>query len=434
MPINVTPEQAAAIRWAIDHPFCGLFMPTGSGKTLSTLLAISEIGEHPWLIIAPPTVAKWTWKDEVAKWNLPLRVLSIDGTPAQRKKSLTFFDADIYTISSDLFSKAYLNGLLDKFKYVVVDEVTMFRTTNSTRHRAMWKMRKQLKRLIGLTGTPTGNRLESVFGLMKLIDPDVFGKVKTKFLDEYFIPGKMVNNVPIFYTPKPGAKEKIKDKMATVAYTCPPTDKGIQLKVIDSYCEMTPTQYKLYSTLKKKFIAEVGTGTITAETAAILSNKLCQMANGIVYDSYGKEQYVHGAKWLTAKDLLRQADDNVLVAYHFKSEKKALLANKQIETFNIEKWNRREQQAALIHPASCGYGLNLQSGGSILVWYGLTWNFEQYHQTIERLYRNGQIKDVRVYRIITRGTIDERIIKCLGERGNLHDSFMNAIMEEIRNG
>lgn len=427
--IALSKYQEEAIQWAINHRFCGLFLPMGAGKTLSTLLAIQHSEQYPWLIVAPPTVALWTWKDETLKWQLPLRVISLDGSPKQRKTKLSF-DAEIYTISCSTFHIAYEEGLLSRFKCVVIDEISMFRSIGSDRHKAMWKMRKRLNRLIGLTGTPCPNGLESVFGIIKLIDPNVLGQYRTKFLEEYFQATRYVNNIPVKWKPLPLATEKIEKKIATVTYSCPQEEYPLKCTIIDVYGEMTKKQYSVYQSFKKEYIAELPGGTLTAATAGVLGIKLQQLANGTVYTDTGTA-HVHDIKLQLLKDLLAQADDNMLIVYTFKSEKDKLLGLPGVEQFNITKWNRGKQKAAMVHPASVGYGLNLQTGGSIIVFYGLTWNMELYSQMIQRLFRKGQTKDVRVYRLLTKGTIDEKITMCMKGKINMHEAFMEALQSEV---
>ena len=423
-------HQEKASRFAIEHPYCGLFLPMGCGKTLSTLLAIDKIGIYPWLVIAPPMVAKYTWKFEAQKWELPLRIISLDGSMGQRERILNTFEADIYTVSPDNFVNMYKKGSLDHVKNVVIDEISMFRSTKSTRHKTMVRMRPMLDRLIGLTGTPCPNGIISIFGIIKIIDSDILGRYKTKFHERYFRATKYRGPIPIDWVPLPGAEEEIYAKILPVTYSCPKPNLNIECRLIDTYVEMDMKAKKLYNKLKKHFLLEFGDGVIEAATAAILTNKLQQMANGIVYMSDKQTKVIHDAKLLMLKDLLAQADDNVLIVYNYVSDLSSITNNTEAEIFNLDRWNQRKQKVSIINAQSGGHGLNLQSGGSILIFYGTTWNAELYEQMICRLFRKGQTRDVRVYRILTKGTIDERIIKALETKCNVQESLLKAVREE----
>jgi SNF2 family DNA or RNA helicase len=422
--------QVQALRFALDNRYVGLFLPMGSGKTLISLCVIKELGVYPWLVVAPPSVAKFTWKDEVAKFNLGLRVISLDGTPAQRRKKLRF-DADIYTLSVDLFKDMYKGGYLKSFRHVILDEASMFRSPSSKRHKAMRQMRKNLERLIELTGTPCPNGIYSIWGLVRLLDSVALGKYIKDFQQEYFRPGKIINNVVVEWKPKEGSEDKIYEAIKPVCLSIPAPNLNITCQLIDIYVDMSQAERKLYNQLKKDYILSIGTLDITAPTAAVLAMKLQQMANGTVYAEDGGSVFIHSLKLETLKDLLLQADDNAIVLYSFIHDKDSILRLKDTKEFEYSKWNSREQKVSVAHPQSMGYGLNLQSGGSIMIWYGITWNLELYDQAIKRLFRRGQTKDVRIYRILTRNTIDSRMAKALNVKESSQQALISAVMEEI---
>jgi SNF2 family DNA or RNA helicase len=422
--------QVQALRFALDNRYVGLFLPMGSGKTLISLCVIKELGVYPWLVVAPPSVAKFTWKDEVAKFNLGLRVISLDGTPSQRRKKLRF-DADIYTLSVDLFKDMYKGGYLKSFRHVILDEASMFRSPSSKRHKAMRQMRKNLDRLIELTGTPCPNGIYSIWGLVRLLDSVALGKYIKDFQQEYFRPGKIINNVVVEWKPKEGAEDKIYEAIKPVCLSIPAPNLDITCQLIDIYVDMSQAERKLYNQLKKDYILSVGTLDITAPTAAVLAMKLQQMANGIVYAEDGGSVFIHCLKLEALKDLLLQADDNAIVLYSFIHDKDSILRLKDTKEFEYSKWNSREQKVSVAHPQSMGYGLNLQSGGSIMIWYGITWNLELYDQAVKRLFRRGQTKDVRIYRILTRNTIDSRMAKALKGKESSQQALISAVMEEI---
>jgi SNF2 family DNA or RNA helicase len=422
--------QVQALRFALDNRYVGLFLPMGSGKTLISLCVIKELGVYPWLVVAPPSVAKFTWKDEVAKFNLGLRVISLDGTPAQRRKKLRF-DADIYTLSVDLFKDMYKGGYLKSFRHVILDEASMFRSPSSKRHKAMRQMRKNLERLIELTGTPCPNGIYSIWGLVRLLDSVALGKYIKDFQQEYFRPGKIINNVVVEWKPKEGSEDKIYEAIKPVCLSIPAPNLNITCQLIDIYVDMSQAERKLYNQLKKDYILSIGTLDITAPTAAVLAMKLQQMANGTVYAEDGESVFIHSLKLEALKDLLLQADDNAIVLYSFIHDKDSILRLKDTKEFEYSKWNSREQKVSVAHPQSMGYGLNLQSGGSIMIWYGITWNLELYDQAVKRLFRRGQTKDVRIYRILTRNTIDSRMAKALKGKESSQQALISAVMEEI---
>jgi len=428
---NLGKAQQEAVKFATDNRYCGLFLPMGSGKTLATLLAIDQIGEHPWLIVAPPKVAEYTWKDEVAKWAMPLRVISLVGTPEDKRQKIKSFDADIYTLSCSSFANLYKDGFLHMFRNVVIDEISMFRDTSSGRFKMMKKMRDtQLKRLIGLTGTPAPNGIYNIFGILRLIDKNILGRYKSQFQKKYFIPGKHIGNIVVEWNPLHLAEEKIYKEISNVCYSCPKPNTTLTVTLIDTYVEMCDIAKRLYTKLKKEFILSLADGEITAATAACLSTKLQQLASGDVYGTDGQIIHIHSEKIDMLRDLLTEADDNCLIVYNYIFEKDLILKLPKVEIFDEYLWNTRQQKAALIHPKSGGYGLNLQSGGSIIIFYGPTWDLELYQQMMARLARQGQTKDVRVYRILTRNTIDERIINALQFKSSKQECLLNAVMEE----
>jgi len=429
--VALTSYQLQALQFAIENKFCGLFLPMGSGKTIISLLCIDQLGEHPWLVIAPPMVAKYTWKDEVAKFNLPLRVVSLDGSPNERRKKLLTFEADIYTLSCYNVYAAYHEGLLKNFKSIIVDEISMFKDTTSDRHKALYKIRQGLNRLIGLTGTPCPNGIISIFGIIKIIDSDILGKFKSRFQNKYFTPKKFINNVVVEWEPKIDSQKDIEEAIKPVCLSIPSINLNCTLYTIDVYVEMNNVVKKLYNKLKKDFILNFGTLNITAPTAATLSMKFQQMANGRVYAETGESLFLHNEKVKMLRDILLQADDNALIVYNFKHDKDACLELKDVEEFDLERWNNREQKAALIHPMNVGHGLNLQFGGSIIIWFGMTWNLELYEQTVKRLFRRGQTKDVRIYRILTKKTIEDKMINKLKSKSNVQEALINSVMEEI---
>ena len=444
--------QQYAIEFIKQHPIAAILLDLGMGKTSIVLSCLNYLMFETFevskvLIIAPLRVARNTWSDEIKKWDhlQGLRYSIAVGTATERIKALKA-DADIYIINRE--NVPWLieeSGLSFDYDMVVVDELSSFKNWNAKRFKALMKVRPKVKRIVGLTGTPSSNGLMDLFAEFKVLDMgERLGRFISQYRVNFFKPDRV--NGPIVYSYKllPGAEDRIYEKISDIT---------ISMKASD-YLEMPElisTEYKVYlddeerakyEELKNELVLQLPGAEITAANAATLSGKLSQLANGAIYDDDGSVNAFHERKLDALEDLIESANGKpVLVAYWFKHDLKriterltALKVNFQRldSDESIRKWNAGELQVGLIHPASAGHGLNLQEGGNTIIWFGITWSLELYSQTIGRLFRQGQkAKNVTVIHIITDGTVDERILKALEAKDSTQRALIDAVKAEV---
>jgi len=394
------------------------------------------------LVIAPLRVAQKTWPDEIRKWDhlKHLRISLILGTEKQRLGALQA-KADIWIINRE--NVEWLVDLYGKnwpFDMVVIDELSSFKSSKAKRFRALRKVRPMIKRIVGLTGTPAPNGLIDLWPQVYLLDQgERLGKTVTGYRSRYFEPGKRNRTVIFTWDPKPGAEEAIYSKLEDLCVSMSAEDwlqmpERIDREVIVQIPEAARAQY---DQLERDLLLPFAGGDITADTMAILSNKLLQMANGAVYDENGATREIHRAKLEALDDILEAANGQpVLVFYNYQHDRDRVL--KHIPTArvldtedDIEKWNQGKIPVMLAHPASAGHGLNLQAGGNIIVWFGLTWSLELYLQAIARLYRQGQDKSVIVHHLIAEGTIDEDVMRALAGKDVSQKALLEAVKARI---
>ena len=443
--------QRYAIEFIENHPIAAILLDMGMGKTAITLMAVEYLMYEMFviykvLVVCPLRVTR-TWKDEMEKWEQlrGTRYSVVTGTAAQRKKALEA-DADIYIINRE-----NVPWLVDKcdipfqFDMVVVDELSSFKNHQTARHKAMMKVRPFIKRIVGLTGTPASQGLMDLFAEFKVLDMgERLGRFIGQYRLNYFKPDKV--NGPIVYSYKllPGAEERIYEKIQDIT---------ISMKAVDflDMPELISNEYPVYlddgemqkyEELKKDLILSTPEHEVTAANAASLVNKLSQMANGAVYTDDKNVITFHDKKLDALEDVIESANGKpLLVAYWFKHDYTRIIERLQkigvdymkIDTEeSITKWNNGEIPVALIHPASAGHGLNLQQGGNTMVWFGITWSLELYQQCVCRLYRQGQNeRTVTIIHLISKGTIDEKIMKALSEKDNTQSSLIDAVKAEI---
>lgn len=444
--------QKYSIEFVKTHPIAALLLSMGLGKTSTTLTALDDLlfdsfEIHKVLVIAPLRVTK-VWLDEVKKWNHLnyLRCSLVVGTEQERKRAL-WANADIYIINRE--NVQWLideSGIQFDFDTLVVDELSSFKNFKTKRFKSLMKVRPMVKRVIGLTGTPTSNGLMDLWSEFKLLDQGKrLGRFITNYRDQYFRPDKRNGQVVFSYKPLPFAEDAIYDKISDITISMKANDYLNMPELISNHVEveMSEKEMKVYQELKQELVITLGDEDVTASNAASLSNKLTQMANGAIYLDNHESAIIHDRKLDALEDLIEaQCDKPVLVAYWFKHDLdriknrlEELKVNfKEIKTeASIEDWNKGNIEVGLIHPASAGHGLNLQEGGSTLIWFGLTWSLELYEQTNARLYRQGQ-KDrcVVIEHIVTKGTIDEQIIKALEEKDKSQSRLIDAVKANLR--
>ena len=405
------PHQEAGIDWIIANNACALFWGMGTGKTVTTLTAIDlllyeYLEDGPWLVIAPKRVAEDTWSKEAAKWEhlRHLRVVKIMGTAKQRKDALrtVYADdrADVYVINRE--NVVWLTEMLGQywpFRGVVLDELSSFKSNQAKRWKALRRVRGRIRRIIGLTGTPRPNGLEDLWPEIYLLDQGArLERTLGAFRAKYLQPEKMNGHIVYSYRPRPGAEAEVYDKLSDLCMSIRKEDVLSLPGQIYEDIELTasPALLKQYKQFEREAVLECLDGEeIMAGTAAALTNKLLQFANGAIYDMDGQVHELHTVKLDALEELVEEAGgDPVLVLYAYKHDADRIrerITGRALDTAeDIDAWNRGEIPVALAHPASIGHGLNLQDGGHLIIWYGLTWSLELYQQANERLNRPGQ--------------------------------------------
>lgn len=452
MQYNPHNYQKCVIEYIEKHPVSAVFLDMGLGKTSITLTAINNLlsdyfAVRKVLVIAPLRVAKNTWSAEINKWDHlnDLKYSIVVGTPVERKNALKTA-ADIYIINRENIPwlTEYMGAAFD-FDMVVIDELSSFKNYQAKRFKALMKVRPSIKRIVGLTGTPSSNGLMDLFAEFKLLDMgERLGRFIGQYRNTYFMPDKRNGQVIFSYKPLPGAEDTIYRKISDITISMKAADHLKMPKLVTTDYEVTLSEkeQRKYKELKDNMVLQLSDDEITAANAASLSNKLCQMANGAIYDDDKSVIHVHDRKLDALEDIIESMNGKpVLVAYWFKHDydriadrlKTLSIPFEKLDTIgSIEKWNNGKIPVALIHPATAGHGLNLQDGGSALVWFGLTWSLELYQQTNARLYRQGQNSDtVVIMHIAAKDTIDERILKALKKKDSTQSALIDAVKAEI---
>lgn len=442
--------QAYAIEKIIENPACGLLLDMGLGKTIITLTAIDELMYNYFevnkvLVIAPLRVAKMTWGQELEKWDHleNLTLSKVLGTQKQRIESLKS-EADIYIINRE--NTEWLVNLYGKswpFDMVVIDELSSFKSNRARRFKALRKVRPLIKRIVGLTGTPTPNGLIDLWPQMYLLDRgERLGKTITGYREKYFVPGRRnwQTGVVYEYNPKPGAEEQIYERISDICVSMKAEDylEVPELIEIPVEIELEAKDYQKYKQFERDLLLPISEDEdITALSAAVLSNKLLQMANGAIYDDERNVHIIHDEKLKALEEIIEAANGKpVIVYYNYKHDleriQKYFKDTRTLETEkDIKDWNEGKILILLLHPASAGHGLNLQKGGNIIVWFGLNWSLELYQQANARLRRQGQTSRVSCYHLITKGTIDEDVIKAIHSKAKGQDALLEAVKARI---
>ena len=444
MKYNPHNYQAYATDFILDHPEAAVFLDMGLGKSVITLTALLDLCLDRFeiskvLVIAPLRVARDTWSTEIHKWDhlKPFTYSVVVGTVAERKAALAK-KAHIYLINRENVSWLVEDsGFPFDFDMVVIDELSSFKSYQAKRYRSLLKVRPTVKRIVGLTGTPSSNGLMDLWAEFRVLDLGKrLGRFITHYRNTYFQPDKRNGMVIYSYKPLPGAEDAIYSQIS---------DMTISMKAVDHLnmpeCIMNEVRVSLseeerqkYDTLRDDLILSIGDSDIDAANAASLSNKLSQMANGAVYGEEKSVHHIHDHKLDALEDLIEGANGKpVLVAYWFKHDLERIQKRFKVREIKTSKditdWNDGKIPVAVIHPASAGHGLNLQAGGSTHIWFGLTWSLELYQQTNARLWRQGQKSaTVVIHHIIAEDTIDELILKALHKK----EKSQNALIDAVR--
>lgn len=442
------PHQAAGINWIIEHQAAALFWGMGTGKTVTTLTAVDRLlhdylEDGPVLVIAPKRVAENTWSKEVGKWEhlQHLRVSRVMGTEKQRLAALAA-PADIYVINRE--NVVWLVETLQSrwpFRIVVIDELSSFKSAQAKRWKALRRVRGRIDRIIGLTGTPRPNGLEDLWPETYLLDQGArLGRTLGAFRARFLVPEKMNGHIVYSYRPREGAEGEVYSRLADMCMSIKKEDVlSLPGQIYeDIELEAPAALLKKYKQFERDSILECldEEGQIVAGTAAALTNKLLQFANGAIYDMDGQVHHLHDIKLDALEELIEAAGgEPVLVLYAYQHDADRIRERIKCRALDkpedIDAWNRGEIPVALAHPASIGHGLNLQDGGHILIWFGLNWSLELYQQANERLNRPGQKNVCRAYHLVLKGTHDARVLKSLKNKDIGQAAAIEALRLEI---
>lgn len=438
--------QAYATQWIIDKKKSALFLEMGMGKSVSTLTAILELMYDYFdvakvLVIAPLRVASTTWEEEIEKWDhlKDLRISKVLGSEKQRVAAL-YKKADIYIINRE--NVTWLVERFDSdwpFDMVVIDELSSFKSSKAQRFKSLKKVRPFIKRMVGLTGTPAPNGLIDLWPQIYLLDGgERLGKTVTGYRERYFLPDKRNQMIVYTWKLKDDAEDAIYEKLSDICVSMKAKDYLELPERLDNVVpvELPKKAKEQYEVLEKELILSIEETDVLAGSAAVLANKLLQMANGAVYDEDGEVKHIHDEKLKALDELMEAASGKpVLVFYGYQHDKdRLLLYLKKLKPRllqsdkDIKDWNQGKVQVLLAHPASAGHGLNLQTGGNIIIWFGLTWSLELYQQANARLWRQGQKQTVVIHHIIAKDTIDEQVMKALEDK----DVSQAALIEAVK--
>ena len=452
---NLHKYQKVCVEHIISHPFCGVFLDMGLGKTISTLTAIEEL-KYDYceidtvLVIAPKRVVETVWEEEAKKWDHTkhLTFSKIIGTERQRLAALKV-KADVHIISRDNITwLCSLYAAKLPYDMLVIDELSSFKAHQTQRFKSLRLARPWFKRVVGLTGTPAPNGLINLWSQMYLIDRgERLEKTITAYRSRYFRPGASNGYVVYSYNLLSDSERLIQERIKDICISMRAEDYLEMPERIDNFVRVTMPDklmdaYKKFEQENVITLAneiEEGATTVNAVNAAALSNKLLQFANGAMYDENKNVVPIHDLKLEALKEIIEAADGKpVLVAWTYQFDRDRIknyfrsMAPRELKTAeDINDWNAGKVQLMLAHPASAGHGINLQAGGNIIVWYGLTWSLELYQQFNARLYRQGQKQRTIIHHIVNSGTHDEDVVKALKSKDKTQNNLMNSIKAKL---
>ena len=442
--------QSYATDFIINNPIAAVFLEMGLGKSVITLTAMKKLFETNTickvLVIAPLRVARDTWPQEIKKWDhlKGMKYAVAVGTETERKAAILRNEPVTIINRENVDWLINKSGLPFDFDMVVIDELSSFKSYGAKRFKALLKVRPFIKRIVGLTGTPSSNGLMDLWAEFRILDfGKRLGRYITRYRLSYFEPDKRNAQMVFSYKPLPGAEDAIYDKISDITISMKSVDyldmPECVINEVPVY--MSPSEQSVYDDFREDMVIKLKNEEIDAANAAVLSGKLLQMANGAVYDEEGTAHLIHDRKLDMLEDLIEGANGKpVLVAYWFKHDlvrieqrlKTLKIPYAKLDTSDsIERWNKGEVPVMLCHPASSGHGLNLQAGGSTLIWFGLTWSLELYQQTNARLWRQGQKETVVIHHIICGGTIDEDVMDALKRKEKTQSALIDAVKANL---
>lgn len=439
--------QRYATDFIINNQISAVLLEMGLGKSVISLSAINELmldyfDVSRTLVIAPLRVAISTWPEEIKKWE-HLKYLTYSVVTGSEKERLDALrkPAHIYLINREnvdwLITKS---GFKWFFDMVVIDELSSFKSYQAKRFKSLLKVRPKVKRIVGLTGTPSSNGLMDLWSEFRLLDMgERLGRYITHYRQNFFVPDKRNQQMIFSYKPKDGAEKEIYQLISDITISMKSKDFLKMPECVLNEVEvcLSEKERELYDSLKADMVLKLEDEEIDAVNAAALSNKLLQMASGAVYNDDKESIHIHDRKLDALEDLIEGANGKpVLVAYWFKHDLERIKKRfdvREIKTGkDISDWNNGKIPIAVVHPASAGHGLNLQLGGSTLIWFSLTWSLELYQQTNARLYRQGQKDTVVIHHIVSKGTIDEDVMKALKAKDRIQDALINSVKARLK--
>lgn len=446
MRYNAHDYQKYATQFILAHPIAAVFLEMGLGKSVITLTALFDLCLDQFLIrkvlvIAPLRVARDTWPSEIKKWDhlQGLTYSVVVGTEAERKAALMRV-ADVYIINREnvdwLITKS---NICFDFDMVVIDELSSFKSYQAKRFKSLLKARPYVKRIVGLTGTPSSNGLMDLWAEFRVLDlGQRLGRYITHYRNAFFTPDKRNGEVVFSYKPLPGAEEAIYERISDITISMKSCDYLTlpECVINEVPVVMDEKEMAIYDRFREDMVANIKDKEIDAVNVAVLSGKLLQMANGAVYDEEKNSLHIHDRKLDALEDLIEGANGKpVLIAYWYQHDVERIKARSQVREIktskDIEDWNAGKIPAAIIHPASAGHGLNLQTGGSTLIWFGLTWSLELYQQTNARLWRQGQQNTVTIHHIVTKNTVDEDVLAALANKDVTQEKLITAVKARL---
>ncbi len=446
MQYNPHEYQTYATNFILEHPVAAVLLEMGLGKSVITLTAIYELMLNRFevekvLVIAPLRVARDTWPAEIEKWE-HLKGLTYSvaiGTEAERLAALKR-SAHLYLINREnvdwLITKS---GLPFDYDMVVIDELSSFKSYAAKRFKSLLKVRPRVKRMVGLTGTPSGNGLMDLWAEFRVLDMGQrLGRYITHYRNNFFVPDKRNQQMIFSYKPKPDAEEAIYKLISDITISMKSADflKMPECIINEVPVILSEKEWSVYHDLREDMVVALKDEEIDAVNAAALSGKLLQMANGAVYNEEKEVIRIHDRKLDALEDLIEGANGKpVLVAYWYNHDLQRIkqrFSVREIKTSqDIKDWNNGEVPVAVIHPASAGHGLNIQFGGSTIIWFGLTWSLELYQQTNARLWRQGQNDTVVIHHIIAKDTIDEDVMAALRKKEKIQSALIESVKARI---
>ena len=446
MQYNPHEYQTYATNFILEHPVAAVLLEMGLGKSVITLTAIYELMLNRFevqkvLVIAPLRVARDTWPAEIEKWeHLEGLTYSVAiGTEAERLAALKR-PSHLYLINREnvdwLITKS---GIPFDFDMVVIDELSSFKSHSAKRFKSLLKVRPTVKRMVGLTGTPSSNGLMDLWAEFRVLDMGQrLGRYITHYRNNFFVPDKRNQQMVFSYKPRPGAEDAIYRLISDITISMKSADflKMPECIINEVPVFLSEKEWSVYQALKEDMVVDLKDEEIDAVNAAALSGKLLQMANGAVYNEEKEVIHIHDRKLDALEDLIEGANGKpVLVAYWYNHDLQRIkqrFSVREIKTSqDIKDWNNGDIPVAVIHPASAGHGLNIQFGGSTIIWFGLTWSLELYQQTNARLWRQGQQSTVVIHHIIAKDTIDEDVMKALRKKEKIQSALIDSVKTRI---